>query len=309
MTWYENCGTKVQQGMSSAYSLLHVRASQQLWPMFLFPFCTKSTPPAAVRLWVCCPALLPCNGAVVIAVVIYSLYWGPLAWWTSNPRFALFNCITSADRYCEQLNFHLKQPSWMLPKPHLVVFAPSACHRDVTPFGHCIMKATLTSCDGHLKISKSKLWLRLVTGDCLDHRKKVVGEDASVTFRGNTKKSNQKNPVFWYVTQNISGTEQGPSDLNVGCLLTVECTLFPRQPYRDFWPSLVETTLVLDFWSLTLCSCLSCLALGFSSCDSLSGYSCHLYNKLSDSVAFVALRLLIVLIPLEYVSYAEHLVG
>lgn len=26
----------------------------------------------------------------------------------------------------------------------------------------------------------------------------------------------------------ITGTEQGPSDLSVGCLLTVECALFPR---------------------------------------------------------------------------------
>lgn len=69
----------------------------------------------------------------------------------------------------------------------------------------------------------------------------------------------------------------------------------------------MEITLVLDVWSLALCTCLWYLALDFPSWGSLSGYSCHLY-RLSDSVAFLALRLLMVLLPVEYVSYAEHLI-
>lgn len=66
----------------------------------------------------------------------------------------------------------------------------------------------------------------MVTSNTTEER--VIGEDASVKFRGNTKRATRKIQSLWYVTQNITGTEQGPSDLSVGCLLTVECALFPR---------------------------------------------------------------------------------
>lgn len=112
----------------------------------VLPFCTKSTLPAAVRLWVHCPALPPYKGAVVT--------WSGVPWLgePATPVFIvhlhyLYRQILWADE------FHPKQLSWLVTKPHLVVSAPSASHRHVALFGHCIMKATFTSCEGHLKIS------------------------------------------------------------------------------------------------------------------------------------------------------------
>lgn len=143
---------------------------------------------AAARLWVHCPALPPYKGAVVT--------WSGVPWLgePATPVFIvhlhyLYRQILWADE------FHPKQLLWLLTKPHLVVSAPSASHRYVALFGHCIMKATFTSCEGRLKISSdfsSKLWLRPFTGTCLDHRGRVVGEEAPVKFRGNKKEQPEK---------------------------------------------------------------------------------------------------------------------
>lgn len=63
----------------------------------VLPFCTKSTLPAAVRLWVHCSALPPYKGAVVT--------WSGVPW-LGEPATPVFIVhLHYLYRYCEQMNF------------------------------------------------------------------------------------------------------------------------------------------------------------------------------------------------------------
>lgn len=154
MTWCENAGTKVQQGMLTAFSMWGPPSSCGPGsPSILYKVYTTSSSKAV--------SPLSCSTALQRRCRDLMGGEGPLAWWTSNPVFIVHLCylyrqILWADE------FHPKPLSWLLTKPHLVVSAPSACHRDVALFGHCIMKATFTSCEGHLKISSQWLLVKTV---------------------------------------------------------------------------------------------------------------------------------------------------
>lgn len=151
MTWCENAGTKVQQGMLTAFSMWGPPSSCGPGsPSVLYKVYTTSSSKAVSPLS-CSAALQRCCRDLMGAF---------LGLVNQQPQFSLFICVTSTDRYCEQMNFIQSSCHDCLLSLTLWS-APSACHRDVALFGHCIMKATFTSCEGHLKISSQ--WLLVET--------------------------------------------------------------------------------------------------------------------------------------------------
>lgn len=153
MTWCENSGTKVQQGMLTAFSMWGTPSSCGPGsPSILYKVYTTSSNKTVSPLS-CSAALQRC---------CRDLMGASLGLVNQQPQFSLFICVNLYRQILWADEFHPKPLSWLLTKPHLVVSAPSACHRDVALFGHCIMKATFTSCEGHLKISSQWLLVKTV---------------------------------------------------------------------------------------------------------------------------------------------------